>query len=156
MGSELCDLLLMWLSPIHDWLPSKVKCYSKPHGLKACATKSRVHPDLQIYLKQDTPQNRSRKIMRTRWSLIHIYWTAQDFSISWWTTASCLGHKCLGCISFSSLKLYRHVAQQIVMAAWKRKIPLPSCILSTLKSYWLCLENPDGFKSGLFCHGPIL
>lgn len=75
MGSELCKLLLVWLSPIHDWLPSKVKCHSKPHGLKACATKSRVHPDLQIYLKQDTPQNRSRKIMRTRWSLIHIYWT---------------------------------------------------------------------------------
>lgn len=139
MGSELCKLLLMWLSPIHDWFPSKIKCHSKPHGLKAWATKSRVHPDLQIYLKRDTPQNRSRKIMRTRRSLIHIYWIAQDSSISWWVTVSCLGHNCLGCSSFSSHKPHRHIAQQVVTAAWERQTPLLSSILSTFRSYWLCL-----------------
>lgn len=139
-----CDLALSMADFCHwrvtlTWLPSKIKCHSKPHGLKACATKSRVHPDLQIYLKRDISQNRSRKIMRTRRSLIHIYWIAQDSGILWWVTVSCLGHNCLGCSSFSLYNPHRHIAQQVATAAGKRQTPLLSCILSTLRSYWLCL-----------------
>lgn len=115
------------------WLSSEVKCHAKPYGLQACITKSRVHPDLQNYLKRDTSQSRSRRIMRTR-PLIHIYWIAQDSSIflEWQLLPGWIKTAWDG-ISFSWPKLNRHVVLWVAMATWKRQTPLLSCLLSVLE-----------------------